>query len=108
MRLDKLLYWQSDRKKLLKKGGMAYLRILKSYGMDIGVIFDKYQCETEDEDLTIMHPTLDNVNNYDLIIITQEVHYRAMKEELDRMMFGGTILSMSEFISQLKGIGVVV
>lgn len=85
------------------KGGIAYHKVLKSYGMEIPVIFDKYQCEVRDREPAIIHPTLDNVNEFDFIIITQEVYYLEMKEELDRQKFKGKILAMSEFISRLKG-----
>lgn len=84
------------------KAGNAILRLLRSYGMDIRVIFDKFQCETADEGRIIVRPTLKNVNEYDFIIITQETYYSEMKEELHRLKYAGTVLRMSEFISQLS------
>lgn len=84
------------------QGGKAYIHLLRKYGMDVDTIFDTYACEETTSEYKIIRPSLENVNNYDLIIVTQNTPFIQIKENLERMAYNGIIKDMNHFIKELS------
>lgn len=83
------------------KAGRAYIQILQKSGMDVDVIFDTYEKENITSTYKILRPCLENINDYGLIIITQNTFFNDIKEELQRIAYKGIISSMDCFVNEL-------
>lgn len=83
--------------------GKAYVKLLREYGVDIRVIFDNYSRDEKIEnDVEIKTPNENRVNEYDLILITQNVYYVEIKEELERFKYKGQTKTMDCFLEDVK------
>lgn len=85
-------------------GGRAYIKLLQEYGMDVRVIFDKNECESVENTFEIMHPDESNISNFDMILVTQNVYYSQVAEELERLKYKGQVKSMECFVNELKSL----
>jgi hypothetical protein len=83
------------------RAGRAYAKILQSYGMNVRTIFDRNECETE-ESLEIKRPDEQEVNKFDMILITQNLYVTELTEYLQRLKYVGEVISMDCFVNELK------
>ena len=84
------------------KGGRAYIKLLQDFELDVDTIFDKYEQEKDYTTFKILNPKLDNVNDYELVIVTQNTHFVEMKEELERLAYKGNVKAIDCFIDELR------
>lgn len=83
------------------KGGRAITQYLHAYGMEINTIFDTYEKESEGPFYHIVSPDNSRIKEYDIIIVSQNLHYEQIRELLLRMCYDGQIISINDFVEEL-------
>ena len=81
--------------------GKDYQKLLSENGLKISTIFDTYAAEVEECGYRIKHPSFDELNRYQCILITNNTVSDGIKEELVRNRYNGKAMLMCDFITDL-------
>ena len=84
------------------QGGRAYIKMMQYQGINIDTIFDMGECEKNENNYNIVYPTSTAVNQFDMIVITQNTYATIIKEQLIRLKFNGIVKRIHEIINEIS------